>query len=110
MEKSFEVIVNESMNTRKLYLETMSLKFPGMQLEIFNMLKKRLPDGIKEDILYRVTSQCLDRIKLLMENEDFLRGMDVFLDETWGEDIHITNFEVGVSWIFDKNTGQLHTT
>jgi len=85
-----------------------------IQMEIFKKFRSQLPEEINNDTIWNVISECVERMTHLERDQETLLDDKVKIeidDEFWEGDIHLYSGEqYGISWIFDKETGELHTS
>lgn len=80
---------------------------------IFQAIREQLPSEISDELIKIVAEECSDRIQVIrMEESELLSNLIAIVDdEDWEGDIHLFQMcDFGISWIFDRNTGELHTT
>lgn len=87
-----------------------------LKKDIFNKFRLQLPNDISDKVIERVVDESYSRISrpFYEANPEYLLDNDVEIeidDEFFEGDIHLsTSGQYGLSWIFDKNTGEQHTS
>ncbi|ATF13649.1 hypothetical protein A616_17175 [Brevibacillus brevis X23] len=82
---------------------------------VFNKFRAMLPDTIGDKAVNKVVDECIDRLQNLLKEDPHVLLEDVItikINSGYYEgDIQlIDSREYGYSWIFDKETGCLHTS
>jgi len=88
-----------------------------MDLELINHIikkfKKELPDHIEDEVIRNIAVASYERMSAIGDNPSSLltSQYEIETDDYWEGDIKLTSIgQYGINWVFDKESGELHTT